>query len=205
MITADPIHPRISGVGYLYTTEYYESIKRRLRPDGIVCQWMPMYQVSRVSFDVAFRSFASVFPHASFWYVRGHGLFVATQTPFRVDYSTLEERFRDPLLRGDLASIQIDSPSKLLTHMLMGPTEVAGYLASTGSRQVNTDDNAYLEYKTPFEFLKPTRDILVALLSFSRLDDRVVVNIPDRARAELHSLWEQRKAEIMPEIDRIAP
>ncbi len=32
MITADPIHPRNSGVGYLYTREYYEAIKRRLRP-----------------------------------------------------------------------------------------------------------------------------------------------------------------------------
>ncbi len=27
MITADPIHPRISGVGYLYTEEYYRTIK----------------------------------------------------------------------------------------------------------------------------------------------------------------------------------
>src|SRR5262249_26934431 len=26
VITADPIHPRITGVGYLYTREYYESI-----------------------------------------------------------------------------------------------------------------------------------------------------------------------------------
>ena len=39
-------------------------------PGGYVLQWMPMYAISRRSFDVAFRTFASVFPHASFWYVR---------------------------------------------------------------------------------------------------------------------------------------
>ena len=70
MITADPIHPRVSGVGYLYTKEYYEALKHRLRPDGVVCQWMPMYRISKKSFDVAFRTFVSVFPNASFWYVR---------------------------------------------------------------------------------------------------------------------------------------
>ena len=89
MITADPIHPRNTGVGYLYTQEYYESIKRRLRPQGVVCQWMPMYEMSKRSFDVAFRTFVSVFPNASFWLVGQNGLFVATAAPFRIDYGDL--------------------------------------------------------------------------------------------------------------------
>src|SRR2546421_2990505 len=74
MITTDPIHPRISGVGFLYSSEYYEAAKRHLKPGGVICQWMPMYQVSQKSFDAAFRTFARSFPIASFWYVRGHGL-----------------------------------------------------------------------------------------------------------------------------------
>ena len=91
MITADPIHPRNTGVGYLYTTEYYQSIKRRLRPQGVVCQWMPMYSMSKKSFDVAFRSFVSVFPNASLWLVGTNGLFVATVEPFQIDYQNLVE------------------------------------------------------------------------------------------------------------------
>ena len=36
MITADPIHPRVTGVGFLYTREYYESLKQRLKPDAFM-------------------------------------------------------------------------------------------------------------------------------------------------------------------------
>jgi len=37
-ITTDPSHPRITGVGYLYTREYYERVKESLRPGGSVTQ-----------------------------------------------------------------------------------------------------------------------------------------------------------------------
>ena len=200
MITADPIHPRISGVGFLYTTEYYESIKRRLRPNGIVCQWMPMYQVSRQSFDVAFRSFASVFPYASFWYVRGHGLFIATTEPFHIDLDTVTRRFEDPAVKADLASIDIDSPVGLVAHMLMGPREIADYLAHSPTPQVNTDDNAYLEYRTPFEFLYPMKDILAGLLPFARLDEDVISHVTSQDRLELQRRWTARTARILPEL-----
>ena len=35
VITADPIHPWARGAAYLYTTEYYHMIARRLSPGGI--------------------------------------------------------------------------------------------------------------------------------------------------------------------------
>jgi spermidine synthase len=202
MITADPIHPRISGVGYLYTTEYYESVKRRLRPQGIVCQWMPMYAISKVSFDVAFRSFAAVFPEASFWYVRGHGLFVAGRDRFRIDYPELARRFSDAGVAADLASIRIDSPAALLAHMLMGPRDIEKYLASQPRPLANTDDNAYLEYHTPAEFLQPTEAILSGLLPFARLDDSVMAGLSAGEKAAVLRFWNARRAEILPEIRR---
>jgi spermidine synthase len=39
----DPIHPWFSGAGYLYTTEYFRLAAERLRPGGVVCQWLPIY------------------------------------------------------------------------------------------------------------------------------------------------------------------
>src|SRR5262249_3609282 len=101
LITADPIHPRITAVGYLYTREYYQAIKARLRPGGIVTQWMPMYNISPRSFDAAFRTFVEVFPNASFWYVRGHGLFVATIEPMAIDCRNVWSQFNNPLVRED--------------------------------------------------------------------------------------------------------
>jgi spermidine synthase len=201
MITADPIHPRVSGVGYLYTKEYYEALKQRLRPDGVVCQWMPMYRISKKSFDVAFRTFVTVFPNASFWYVRGHGLFIATQGPFRIDFKDLEQRIQDPVVKADLESINIKSPAEFVSHMLMGPDEIRAYLGSTADDLLNTDDNAYLEYHTPFEFLESTKTIVTGLIPYAALDLNVIQNTSDDERSRLREAWNHRKAELIPEFD----
>jgi spermidine synthase len=201
MITADPIHPRVTGVGYLYTKEYYESIKRCLRPRGVVCQWMPMYRISKTSFDVAFRTFVSVFPNASFWYVRGHGLFVATQEPLRINFTALAERMLNPAVKRDLESIEIHSAPQLLAHLMMGPAQIAQYLGSSSSRTLNTDDNAYLEYHTPFELLASTKAIVRSLIPYCALPINNLENFSAQDREHAAHAWQDRQSELMPEFD----
>ncbi len=201
MITADPIHPRVSGVGYLYTKEYYEALKQRLRPDGVVCQWMPMYRISKKSFDVAFRTFVTVFPNASFWYVRGHGLFVATKDGFTIDFQDLQHRLQNSVVKADLESINIQNPAEFVAHMLMGPDEIRAYLGSMSDDQLNTDDNAYLEYHTPFEFLESTRKIVAGLIPYAALDLKVIRNASPQDIEQLQAAWNHREAELMPEFD----
>jgi spermidine synthase len=200
MITADPVHPRNTGVGYLYTQEYYQSIRRRLRPQGVVCQWMPMYQMSKRSFDVAFRTFVSVFPNASFWLVGANGLFVASIEPFQIDYRDLVTRMRDPIVSADLDSIGVHNSPELLGLMMMGPDEVARYLASTPNQELNTDDNAYLEYHTPFDMLQKWQKIVAGMVPFAALDLQDVRNISPEERAQVSQAWERRKIELLQEL-----
>jgi spermidine synthase len=202
MITADPIHPRNSGVGYLYTREYYEAIKRRLRPGGIVCQWMPMHMMSKQSFDVMFRTFATVFPNASFWYVPGVGLFVATQGPFSIDYQALAKRLEDPAVTADLASIGISGTDDFLSYMLMGPEEISAYLAANPSNVINTDDNAYLEYHIPFELLSSSRTVVAGLVPYAGLDLRIIRNLPEGDKQRLLAHWSNRRNQIVAELQK---
>jgi spermidine synthase len=203
MITADPIHPRISGVGYLYTEEYYRAIAKRLKPGGVVCQWMPMYRISRESFDVAFRTFAKVFGNATFWYVRGHGLFVATREPLTIDFQQLRKRLRHPAVAADLESIGIVGPEQFLAHMLMGPAQIRAYLSSSRDETVNTDANAWLEYQTPFEFLMETRDIVSSLLPFASFDPDLFSNISESELKGVRMAWDKRLNRILPELDEV--
>ena len=164
IITADPIHPRITGVGYLYTKEYYEILKKRLTTNGIVLQWMPMYRISKKSFDVALKTFVEVYPNYSFWYVRGHGLLVGSLKPINLDFKDFAERYNQIPIQKDLRSIDIKTPEELLGHMLMDKDNILSYLNSGGKILINTDDNAYLEFHTPFEFLEKTESIISELL-----------------------------------------
>lgn len=201
MITADPIHPRIAGVGYLYTKEYFEAIKRLLARHGVVCQWMPMYNISKNSFDVAFRTFATTFPNAGFWYVRGHGLFMATLDDRPVDLRILRERFSHPAVKADFASIGISSPEELVAHLLMGPAEIRTYLASeTTAKPINTDDNGYLEHRAPFEFLHTTKSIVTGLLPFLQFNRSAFGSATALELEAIEVLWNQRKGRLLEEL-----
>jgi len=164
VITADPIHPRITGVGYLYTKEYYEILKDKLNTNGIVLQWMPMYRISKKSFDVALKTFTEVYSNYSFWYVRGHGLLVGSLKPINLDFKDFAERYNQIPIQKDLLSIDIKTPEELLGHMLMDKANILSYLNSGEKIIINTDDNAYLEFHTPFEFLEKTESIVSELL-----------------------------------------
>src|SRR5207247_4603784 len=44
VITSDPIHPWVKGAATLYTREYFEHVKARLNPGGVVTQWVPLHE-----------------------------------------------------------------------------------------------------------------------------------------------------------------
>jgi hypothetical protein len=50
--------------------------------------------------------------------------------------------------------------------MLMDKDNILSYLNTNEEILINTDDNAYLEFHTPFEFLEKTENIVSELLPF---------------------------------------
>ncbi len=179
LITADPIHPRICGVGILYTKEYYSLIFARLKDNGIVLQWMPLYSISERSFKVAVRTMFEVFPNTSIWYVPGHVLLLASKKDKPVfDYEILRTEFMDRAIISNLKAVGIDNILDLLRLQIMPPERVRVFLNRNLSERVilNTEDSLYLEYKTPFEFLATPEKNLNALLPYCRNDDNLVVN-----------------------------
>jgi spermidine synthase len=197
MITADPIHPKISRVGYLYTTEYYESIRAHLREGGVVCQWMPIYQISPLRLRSAIKSFIEVFPRAMLWYVEGHLLLVARPGVEAIDFRLLQRKFEDPAVREDLASIDIRSPEELLSHLLMGPDDIRAYIADDRDVPTNTDDYPYLEYFVPGDLFYTTLDNIRALSKHVSDPRDHVKNMPPDAADRLLRMAAERHESIL--------
>jgi len=201
MITADPIHPKISRVGYLYTREYYESIRDRLAPGGVICQWMPMYQISPTRLRSAMKSFAGVFDSATFWYVKNHGLLVARRGDPTIDYDILARRFENPVVRDDLASIGIESPEQFLSLLLLGPEEIQAFVAAEPDVPINTDDFPYLEYFVPGDlFYRPVENVR-QLVRHLIDPTRLVRNLPPDSAARVRELSEGRKERLVDELE----
>jgi len=182
VITADPAHPRISGMGLLYTQEYYRLMYEKLKDDGIVLQWMPLYSISAKSFRVAVKTMVTVFPNTSVWYVPGHVLLLGAKTTKLVvfDYTVLASKFADNSIAADFKSIGINTILEFLCLRIMSPAQVSAFLSQTSdSIPINTEGFPYLEYRTPFEFLISVEKNLESLLPFVSRDVQFVINAPD--------------------------
>ncbi len=67
LITAEPPPPRLAGVVNLYTREYFELIRQRLKSGGLTTHWLPMDQLNEPSSAAIIRAFCAVFPDCSLW------------------------------------------------------------------------------------------------------------------------------------------
>lgn len=141
IIAAEPPPPIHAGVVNLYTREYFALCRDRLKPDGIVAHWLPIQQLSAFEARTVMRAFHEVFPYAYVWHGAGANLcLVGATTPLDLRLESIEARLsRQPSSR----LWGLDDAGVVLAQMLLGPAEVAAYVADTPPL---TDDRPYIEY-----------------------------------------------------------
>ncbi|MGB9798398.1 MAG: spermidine synthase, partial [bacterium] len=66
-IISEPSNPWISGLGNLFTKEFYETVKKHLNKGGIFALWIPAYITSLSDFKGMIATVSSVFPSVSLW------------------------------------------------------------------------------------------------------------------------------------------
>ena len=64
VILGDLFLPWRTGEGRMYAREQFAAVHKALRPGGLFCQWLPLFQLTRTQYDVITRTFLSEFPNA---------------------------------------------------------------------------------------------------------------------------------------------
>jgi len=154
VITADPIHPWFSGAGYLYTTEYFRLAARRLRPGGVVCQWLPIYELSVDDLKSVVRTFSENFRYTMLWLTRNDAELVGSNDPIVIDEGVLGKRIAAPGVRDDLESVHMGTADDFLSYFVMGTKGMKEFGAGG---VLNTDDNLHLEFSAPMSMDVPTQ------------------------------------------------
>jgi spermidine synthase len=118
VITGEPPPPRTAFTVNLYTQDFYEQAKKRLKPGGIIAQWVPLHSQSASEVDMHFKTFLSVFPHAIAWMsVANEILLIGSDQPIEIDFLKLRERLKEPAVKEALAAIHINSAASLLANI----------------------------------------------------------------------------------------
>jgi spermidine synthase len=151
VIVSEPSNPWMSGVAALFTREFFDAARSRLKPDGLLCQWAHTYDISADDLRSIVRTFASVFPQGTMWLVgSGDLLLVGTTGDAMVArLDGLAAGCRKGTVAQTLATVGIDEPHapfNLLTLFAGGPRELERYGAGA---LIQTDDRMALEYSAP--------------------------------------------------------
>jgi len=145
VITADPIHPWVRGGGDLYTREFLETVRDRLAPGGVACQWCPVHQMGLRDVQEVIATFAAVFRTTAFF---GGGDLVLVGSSG--ESGELDEPGEPRALTAiDLARFGVRR---------LGALRVAGHealVAATSGATILTDDALRLEFSTPRQVANP--------------------------------------------------
>ncbi len=149
VITSDPIHPWVRGAASLYSVEYHELVKQRLRPGGVVAQWVPLYETDELSAKSQIGTFVRSFPQATLWnsdYLEtGYDLVLLGQVgPARVDGELIAGQLSaDHALRESLVEVRLGSTVELLQTFAGWGPDIEPWLRNA---EINRDRNLRLQY-----------------------------------------------------------
>jgi spermidine synthase len=151
VITTDPIHPWVKGTSVLYSKEYYELVKQHLNPDGVVAQWLPIYDSDPDTIKTELATFFAVFPEGTIWSnnLNGDGfdlvlLGQARPGPINVDalQARLDQAGYAPV-GASLGEVGFHSAIELLATFAGRARELQPVF---GRAQINRDLNMRLQY-----------------------------------------------------------
>ncbi|MBM3569653.1 MAG: spermidine synthase [Alphaproteobacteria bacterium] len=141
IIQADAILPRTSLSGLLYSREFFEQMRRTLKPGGMVVQWSPTARTEA--------TFRDVFPYVT----RIDTALVGSEAPLAVDRAALLARLATPAAQAYLRAAGLD-PEELAA--MYRRVEIAVLPRPSGpaaADTINTDlfprDEYYLNRRRP--------------------------------------------------------
>lgn len=147
VITIDPAPPLHSaGTVNLYSWEFFQLCRQRLRPAGVVCLWIPPVSYSEVK--MLLRTYLDVFPFVSAWSgTKAHPgfLLMGSHRPLQGVPEKIRQLYRKPAVVADLTEWDQDhdQPEKLLAlHVTEGP----GLVPLIAGARIVTDDCPYTEF-----------------------------------------------------------
>ncbi|MBI1949165.1 MAG: fused MFS/spermidine synthase [Deltaproteobacteria bacterium] len=178
VIVSEPSNPYRAGIASMYSQDFYRSVATRLRPGGLLAQWVQAYEVDAVSVQMVAATLSSVFPHVSIWQLGpGDMVFLASMEPLVVDVEAVRARLAiEPYRTAFERVIGVSGAEGVLALELANERLVAALAAARGD--VTTDDQPLLEFRFARSVGRMRgEDLRLPLLELAhaRADDRALV------------------------------
>lgn len=184
-VTSDPLDPWVRGSAALYTREFFQLVRRRLEPGGVMTLFVQLYDSDADAVKSELATFFEVFPYATVWANVYEGLVqdmvvLGPLEPLQFDLDRLEARWRDPdfgPIAHSLAEVEIYSPVDLLGNYAGRAADLGPWLADAA---INRDRNLRLQYLAGRALnLRDSGRIFDQIASYRRFPTDLFVGSPE--------------------------
>jgi spermidine synthase len=167
MIIAEPSNPWLTGVSNLFTKEFFEMGKTKLKQGGIWSQWIQIYGMDTEDLRSLLGTFSDTYPYVHLFSTISDAdlVLVGSEEPLHLDLASFQAQIdSNPKIRASLLEIGIDSATDILARFRLNRDKIQE-LAEGVER--NTDDNMRVEYSAPLHLYTWTGDENVLMLDES--------------------------------------
>ena len=155
VITSDPFEPVMAGAANLYTVEHFQQARKRLYDDGIMCQYLPLYELSGEDYASILRSFVSVFPRSVLFFAGFDTIILGLNDKAELRIESVIKQFEIPEVRDSLSELGFTSPEMILGMYAVDLEQNRDFIRSG---RLNTDAHPFVEFSAPKSTLHYTPD-----------------------------------------------
>ena len=143
IIIADATHPGTADSWVLYTEEFYQLCRQRLKKEGFIAQWIPLHGLAVADYEMLLRTFRAVFPHATLWLTDKYSIVLGANQPQHIDFELLTQRLSAAAVQESLQEVDLADPVSFTGTLALDERAFSDY---AGHGPLNTDDRPYISF-----------------------------------------------------------
>lgn len=166
IIISEPSNPWVSGVGALFSKEFYQFVPRHLNKNGLFVQWVQLYEIDDALVGSLLKTLTPAFEDYAAW-VSNNGDLLIVASPHgtvpKIDFNRLQ---RSPSLQQELAAIGITSPEILQFRQVANASMLRGLSKIHPNPPANSDYYPTLGLEAPQTRFKAMSAEAIMMLPF---------------------------------------
>ncbi len=146
-IVSEPSNPWVSGVGSLFSREFYAHIQKHLKPNGLLIQWLQLYEISPSTLMSALKALDSQFAHYDIYLANTADLIiVAKMQASHIQLTSLDQM---PKLKTDLERIGITNLAQINSRLVSSKKVLSPLIKRFEQVKANSDYFPVLSIQAP--------------------------------------------------------
>jgi spermidine synthase len=195
-VTSDPLDPWVKGAAMLYTREFFELVKQRLNPGGVVTLFVQLYESNTEAVKSEVGTFFEAFPRgmvfANTYNGAGYDLVLLGQVEgTTINLDEVEARLKQPEyapVAKSLEQIGMHSAVDLFSTFAGQAPDFAAWLKDA---QINRDRSLRLQYLAGRGLnLYHADSIYSEMLGYAMEPQGIFTGSPELTRALLQKIWQ---------------